>query len=74
MDAHSYLPLLYVLVLEPFVWKLDVSRDIPCGLGCGRFVSAYADDVTLTVLDVSEIEMVGSPTHKGIRSGGWNND
>lgn len=30
----------------------------PCELGCGGFVSAHTDDVTVIVYDISEIEMV----------------
>ena len=53
-------PLLYVLALEPLLRKLEVSRGIPRELGCGRAVSAYADDVTVIVSDISEIEVIGT--------------
>jgi hypothetical protein len=52
--------LLYVLALEPLLRKLEFSSGIPRELGCGRFTSAYADDVTVIVSDISEIEVIGT--------------
>jgi hypothetical protein len=39
---------------------LEISRVIPRELGCGRFTSAYADDVIVVVSDTSEIEVIGT--------------
>lgn len=56
--------LLYVLALERLELTLEVSGEIVCELGCGRFVSAYVGDLTSILSVTSEIEMINNTASK----------
>lgn len=49
-----------MVAIGPLLQKLEISRDILRELGCGRFVSAYVEDVAVLVSDISEIEVIGT--------------
>lgn len=44
----------------------EVSKGIPHELGCRKFVSAYADNVTMIVSDMSEIVGITPKEYEGL--------